>query len=93
MRIGTYLDQIQVCTCNLLYFETLLQTCMGACACNSFPLLKGPDTVLMGLFLACFFICHVNYVKITANNMAMKYVENNMTQYNVTTCPIFWTPQ
>ena len=48
------------------------------------------DTILMDLFLACIFICHVNYIKIKANNTAMKYLENNMTKHNVTACPIFW---
>ena len=44
----------------------------------------------MDLFLACIFICHVNYIKIKANNTAKKYLENNMTRHNVTACPIFW---
>ena len=48
------------------------------------------DTILMDLFLACTFICHVNYIKIKANNAAMKYLENNMTKHNVTACLIFW---
>ena len=25
--------------------------------------------------------------------MVMKYLENNMREHNVTTCPIFWAPQ
>ena len=33
----------------------------------------------MDLFLACIFICHVNYIKIKANNIAKKCLENNMT--------------
>ena len=41
----------------------------------------------------CFFLCHVNYVKIKANNTTAKYLENNMTQHNLTTCPIFWGTQ
>ena len=48
------------------------------------------DTILMDLFLACIFICHVNYIKIKANNMAKKYLENNMTKHNVTN---FQTPK
>ena len=51
------------------------------------------DTILMDLFLACIFICHVNYIKIKANNTAKKYLENNVTKHNVTACPIFWAPQ
>ena len=56
----------------------------------------------MDLFLACIFICHVNYIKIKANNTAKKYLENNtakkylennMTKHYVTACPIFWDPQ
>ena len=50
------------------------------------------DTILMDLFLPCIFICHVNYIKIKANNTAKKYLENNR-QNNVTACPIFWAPQ
>ena len=38
------------------------------------------DTILMDLFLPCIFICHVNYIKIKANNTAKKYLENNMTK-------------
>ena len=34
----------------------------------------------MDLFLPCIFICHVNYIKIKANNTAKKYLENNMTK-------------
>ena len=48
------------------------------------------NTILMDLFL---FICHVNYIKIKANNTAKKYLENNMTKHNVTVCPIFWAPR
>ena len=51
------------------------------------------DTILLNNFLACIFICHVNYIKIKASNMARKYVESNMTKHNVTACPIFWAPQ
>ena len=51
------------------------------------------DTELTDLFLAFFFICHVNYIKLKAYNTATKYLENNMTQYNVTTCPIFWAAE
>ena len=51
------------------------------------------DTILMDLFLICIFICHVNYIKIKANNTAKKNLENNMTKHNVTACPIFWAPQ
>ena len=51
------------------------------------------DTLLRHLFLACFFICHVNYIKIKANDMATKYLENNITQHNNTMCPIFWAPR
>ena len=47
----------------------------------------------MDLFLACIFNFHVNYIKIKANNTAKNYLENNMTKYNVTACPIFWAPQ
>ena len=50
------------------------------------------DTILMDLFLACIFICHVNYIK-KANNTAKKYLENNMAKHNVTACLIFWAPQ
>ena len=45
----------------------------------------------MDLYQACFFICHVNYIKIRRIRMAMKYLENNMTQR--TACPIFWAPK
>ena len=51
------------------------------------------DTILMDLFLTWIFICHVNYIKIKANNTTKKYLENNMTKHNKTTCPIFWAPQ
>ena len=51
------------------------------------------DIVLTDLSLACFFIYRVYYIKIKANNTATKYLENNMTQHNVTTCPTFWAPQ
>ena len=51
------------------------------------------DTILMDLFLACIFICHVNYTKIKTNNTAKKYLEHNMTKQNITACPIFWPPQ
>ena len=51
------------------------------------------DTELTDLFLAFFFICHVNYIKLKAYNTATKYLENNMTQYNVTTSPIFWAAE
>ena len=51
------------------------------------------DTILMDLFLAYIFICHVNYIKIKTNNTAKKYLENNMTKHNVTVYPIFWAPQ
>ena len=51
------------------------------------------DTILMDLFLAYIFICHVNCIKIKANNTAKKYLENNMTKHNVTGCTIFWAPQ
>ena len=42
------------------------------------------DTISMDLF---------NYIKIKTNNMAVKYLENNMTKHNITVCPIFWAPQ
>ena len=45
------------------------------------------DSILMDRFLTC--ICHVHYIKIKANNTAMKYLENNMTKHNVTACPMF----
>ena len=51
------------------------------------------DTILMDLFLTSIFICHVNYIKIKANNTAKKYLENNMKEHNVTACSIFWAPQ
>ena len=51
------------------------------------------DTILLDLFLAYIIICHVNYIKIKANNMAKKHLENNMTKHNVTACPIFWVRQ
>ena len=38
------------------------------------------DTILMDLFLTCIFICHVNYIKIKANNTAKKLLENNMAK-------------
>ena len=40
------------------------------------------DTILTDLFVLFFFIGHVNYIKIKANNTATKYLENNMTQHN-----------
>ena len=51
------------------------------------------DSILLDLFLACIFICHVNYIKIKANNMAKKYLKHNMTKHNITACPIFWALQ
>ena len=36
---------------------------------------------------------YVHYIKIKANNTATKYLENNMTQHNVTMGQIFWAPQ
>ena len=39
----------------------------------------------MDYFLTFFFICHVNYIKIKANNRALKYQKSHMTQHNVTT--------
>ena len=51
------------------------------------------DTILMDLFLTCIFICHVNYIKIKANNTANKSLGNNMTKQNVTACQIFWAPR
>ena len=36
------------------------------------------DTILTDVFLACFFICNVNYVKINPNNTATNYLEKNM---------------
>ena len=50
-------------------------------------------TVLANLFLAYFFICYVNYIKIKSNNMGRKYLENNLTPRNVTACLIFWAHQ
>ena len=56
------------------------------------------DTILMDLFLACIFICHVNYIKIKTNNMAKKYLESSMTKHNITACQYFgllnkvWAP-
>ena len=48
--------------------------------------------ILTNLFLTYFFIYHVNYIKIKVNNIATKYLEINMSQHNVTMCPIFWAP-
>ena len=50
-------------------------------------------TVLANLFLAYFFICYVNYIKIKSNNTGRKYLENNLTPRNVTACLIFWAHQ
>ena len=47
------------------------------------------DSILTDLFLACFFIFHANYIKMKANNATVNYVENNMTQHNLTTWLIF----
>ena len=35
------------------------------------------DTILVDLFLACIFICHVNYIKIKANKTAKKRTQRN----------------
>ena len=43
----------------------------------------------MDLFLAYFFICHVNYITIKANHTAKKCLGDNITKQNVATCPIF----
>ena len=40
------------------------------------------DTILMDLFLVGIFICHVNYIKLKANNTTKKYLENDMTKSN-----------